>query len=149
MTLRWIVATVHLLALVIGSGAICVRATSLYHVTSQDRLRTVLAADSLWGLAALLWIGTGVWRAFGGLEKGTAYYLGSTAFWIKMSLLLGILALEVRPMVTLIRWRVALGRGHTVDTTVAPTLARISVAQAVLVAAMVVVATAMARGLLP
>jgi putative membrane protein len=147
MTLRWIVATIHLLALVIGSGAICVRASSLHHVTSQDRLRTVFAADSLWGIAALLWVSTGVWRAFGGLEKGTAYYLGSTAFWIKMSLLLVILALEVRPMVTLIRWRVAVRRGQSVDVTLAPALARISIAQAVLVAAMVSVAAATARGL--
>lgn len=148
MTVRWIVAAVHLLALVIGSGAICVRASSLRHVAGENSLRSVFVADSLWGLAALLWISTGVWRAFGGLEKGTTYYLGSMAFWIKMSLLLGILALEVRPMVTLIRWRSAVARGQSVDASPARALARISVAQAVLVGAMVVVAAAMARGLL-
>src|SRR5687767_9020129 len=107
MTLRWLVATAHLLALVIGTGAICVRAWSLSVTSNQDRLRTVFMADSLWGLAALLWIGTGLWRAFGGLEKGTAYYVGSTAFWIKLFLLAVILILEIRPMTTLIRWRIA------------------------------------------
>lgn len=69
-------------------------------------------ADSLWGLAALLWIVTGVWRAFGGLEKGTSYYLESTAFWIRMSLLAAVPVLEVRPAVTFTRWRSAFRRGE-------------------------------------
>jgi uncharacterized membrane protein len=69
MTLRWLVATVHLLALVLGTGSICVRAWSLRSATDPARLSTVFAADSLWGLAALLWIGTGVWRAFGGASR--------------------------------------------------------------------------------
>lgn len=77
VTLRWLVAASHLLALAIGSGAICVRAWSLRGTLTEDRLRIVFRADSLWGLAALVWIGTGVWRAFGGLEKGTAYYASS------------------------------------------------------------------------
>ena len=76
-----------------------------------SRLSGVFLADSLWGLAALLWVTTGLWRAFGGLEKGSAFYLGSTAFWIKMTLLGLILVLEVWPMVTLIRWRLARARG--------------------------------------
>ena len=146
MTMRWLVAAVHVLALVIGSGAICVRAWSLRTTLTEDRLRTVFGADSLWALAAVLWIGTGVWRAFGGLEKGTAYYLESTAFWVKMGLLTAILALEVRPMITLVRWRVAIRRGEPFGTDGAILLSRISVAQLVLVGAMVLAATAMARG---
>jgi putative membrane protein len=148
MTLRWLVAAVHLLALVIGSGAICVRAWSLRTTLTEDRLRTVFLADGLWGLAAFLWIGTGIWRAFGGLEKGTAYYMGSAAFWIKMALLTAILVLEVRPMITLIRWRGAVRRGQLSGFDDAVLLSRISMAQLVLVGAMVFAATAMARGLL-
>jgi putative membrane protein len=146
MTLRWLLAAVHLLALVIGSGAICIRAWSLRTTLTEDRLRTVFRADSLWGLAALLWVGTGVWRAFGGLEKGAAYYLGSTAFWIKMALLAAILVLEVRPMITLIRWRGAVKRGQLREINDAALLSRISMVQLVLVGAMVFAATAMARG---
>lgn len=148
MTLRWLVATVHLLALVLGTGSICVRAWALRSTSDPAHLKTVFAADSLWGLAALLWIGTGVWRAFGGLEKGTAHYLGSTAFWIKMALLLGILILEVKPMATLIRWRVALSRGQSIDLSTAQTLARVSIVQLILITIMVIAATAMARGIL-
>lgn len=146
MTLRWIVAAVHLVALGIGLGAVVVRATALRSEPGGRDLRRVFAADSLWGLAALLWIGTGVARAFGGLEKGTAYYMTNSWFHFKMGCLLLILLLEILPMITLIRWRSAARRGDAIDTSRARTMARISVVQAVLVVAMVFAATAMARG---
>jgi putative membrane protein len=147
MTLRWIDAALHLIALVIGAAAIGVRASALSRFSRDKELRAVFAADSLWGFAAALWIGTGLWRAFGGLEKGSEYYLASHTFWTKMALLGVILILEVRPMVTLIQWRQSMKRGSQIDFTVAPQLARASRVQLVLVAAMVIAATAMARGL--
>src|SRR5690606_35206866 len=100
-----------------------------------------------WGVAALLWISTGLWRAFGGLEKGSAYYLSSTAFLIKMTLLGLILLLEVWPILTLIRWRAARTKGNRLSLEAAPALARVSAVQALLVVAMVFAATAMARGI--
>ena len=63
-----------------------------------------------------------------------------------MGLLGLILLLEIWPMTTLIRWRRQRSRGE-VDTRHAGTFAAISVVQAVLVVAMVFVATAMARGI--
>lgn len=147
MTLRWLVATIHLLALGIGLGAIVGRARALHAPLDEGRLKPVFFADSLWGLAAVLWISTGMWRAFGGLEKGSAYYLGSTAFLIKMAMLGAIILLEIWPAMTVTRWRGALRKGRSPDLSAAPTLARISVVQAVLVVAMVFAATAMARGL--
>lgn len=145
--LVWMLATIHLLALGIGLGAIVARAAGLRTASPGPGLRTVFFADAMWGLAALLWISTGLWRAFGGIEKGSSYYLGSTAFWIKMSLLLGVLILEIRPMLTLIRWRMAFRDGDEPDLSLAPALARISVVQAGLVVAMAFAATAMARGI--
>jgi len=146
MTLRWILASLHLLALGIGLGAVCVRAMALRRPDANG-LRRAFAADTAWGLAAGLWIATGAARAFGGLEKGSDYYLGSTAFQVKMALLLAILVLEVAPMVTLVRWRIQLKRGAEIDLRRAPLLARISLVQAVLVVCMVFAATAMARGM--
>ncbi len=103
-------------------------------------------ADTFWGIAALLWISTGLLRAFGGFEKGSAYYLNSDAFALKMTLLVLILLLEVWPMVTLIRWRVQLRRSATINTNAARRLARISWVQLVLVVLMVFAAIALARG---
>jgi putative membrane protein len=146
MLVRWLVAAVHLLALGIGFAALSARMWALADVSRPDRLRLALTADSFWGLAALLWIGTGLWRVFGGLEKGTAFYMGSGPFWIKMALLGGIILLEILPMITLIRWRIARSRGRAIFTAAAPHIVVISAVQLVLLIGMIFVATAMARG---
>jgi putative membrane protein len=110
-------------------------------------LRQLFYADTLWGLAAVLWIGTGLWRLIAGLEKGTGYYLQNHVFLAKMALLVLVLVLEIRPMITLIRWRATVSRGEAPDTRAAPVLARISFVQAGLIVLMVFAAAAMARGM--
>jgi putative membrane protein len=146
MTLRWLIATLHLLALGIGLGAVWARARGLQGELHETGLRGVFYADMWWGIAALLWLSTGLVRAFGGLEKGTVYYLHNHLFWAKMAMLGLILVLEICPMVALIRWRVALKHGEHPDTRAAPRLAWISFLQAGLVVLMVLLATAIARG---
>jgi putative membrane protein len=147
MILRWAMAAMHLIALGVGLGSVWVRGRALGGPLDDGAVRRALAADTGWGIAALLWISTGLIRAFGGLEKGTQYYLQNHVFWTKMILLLVILALEVWPMVTLIRWRIQIARGQRPDTSASPAIARISLVQAVLVVLMVLAATAMARGI--
>jgi putative membrane protein len=147
MMLRWLLAALHLLALGIGLGAVWVRGRALASVPDRLDLERVFRSDTVWGLAAVLWIGTGVWRLLAGLEKPTAYYLHNGMFMAKMGFLLLILLLEIRPMLTLIRWRRQVGAGTTPDTRIAGRLARISFIQAALVVLMVLAATAMARGI--
>jgi putative membrane protein len=147
MTVRWLFAALHLLALGIGLGAVWARGRALRGQVDASNLRRAFYADTWWGIAAALWLATGLARAFGGLEKGATYYLHNHAFWAKMTLFALILALEIVPMVTLIRWRGLVARGERLDTSVAPRLAIISYLEAVLVMLMVLAATAMARGL--
>jgi putative membrane protein len=147
MMLRWLLASFHLLALGLGLAAVWVRGRGLRGSLDSSGLRRVFLADTVWGLAALLWISTGLWRLLEGTEKPTAYYLHNHAFLTKMALLLLILTLELRPMTTLLRWRRRVGKGELPDTRVAPVLARMSFAQAWIVVLMVFAATAMARGL--
>lgn len=148
--LRLGLAWLHLLALGIGFGAIADRAIVLRVPPTAATLTRAFRSDTAWGVAALLWIATGLWRLFGQTEKATGYYLGNRAFWTKMSLLGLILLLEVWPMITLIRWRIAVARGRAPDGTGASVVARriaaISAVQMVLVAGMVFAAVAMARG---
>lgn len=146
MLLRWLFASVHLLALGIGLGAVALRGSALRRAADPERLRTALHADTWWGIAAVLWIATGLTRAFGGLEKGTDFYLANPWFHTKMGLLLLILLLEVWPMATLIRWRRARAVGRGVDTSRAGLFATISTVQVALLLAMIFVSTAMARG---
>jgi putative membrane protein len=147
MTARWIAASLHLLALGIGLGAVWARGRALRSPLDAGTLRQVFYADTLWGLAAVLWISTGLWRLLAGLEKGTGYYLQNQIFLTKMALLAVVLLLEIRPMMTLIRWRRAVARREVPDTRAAPLLARISFVQAGLIALMVFAAAAMARGM--
>ena len=144
---RWLAASLHLLALGIGLGAVWARGRALRSSLDAGNLRQVFFADTFWGLAAVLWISTGLWRLLGGLEKGTGYYLQNHLFLTKMALLGLVLLLEIRPMITLIRWRMTVSRGEAPDTRAAPLLARISFVQAWLIVLMVFAATAMARGM--
>jgi len=148
LTLRWMLAALHLLGFGVALGSSWVRARSLgARPLDVPALRRVFAADSWWGLSALILVGTGLWRLLGSAEKPTGYYLSSHAFIGKMALLIAILALEIWPMITLIRWRMALSKGAIPDTSAGAALARISYGQSLLLVLMLLAATAMARGI--
>ena len=148
LTLRWMLAALHLFGFGVALGSSWARARSLgARPLDVPALRRVFAADSWWGLSALILVGTGLWRLLGGAEKPTGYYLSSHAFIGKMSLLIAILALEIWPMITLIRWRMTVSKGSIPDTSAGAALARISYGQSVLLVLMLLAATAMARGI--
>jgi putative membrane protein len=147
MIVRSVFAALHLLALGIGLGAIWARSRALRGPLDTSGIGRVLTADNWWGAAAGLWIATGLVRLFSPMEKGSAYYFQNAFFMAKMTAFLLILVLEVRPMMTFIRWRTALRRGETPETSRARLFARTSTIQVLLVVVMVAAATAMARGL--
>lgn len=147
MYVTWLFAALHLLGLGIGLAAVWSRGHALRGDLDEEHLQRAFLADTFWGLAAGIWIVTGLIRAFTGLEKGATYYLGNSMFLAKMGLLVLILILELWPMITLIRWRRKLGNGGQPDTSAAPAIVRISQLQVVLVVLMVFAATAMARGI--
>src|SRR5262249_33150713 len=99
-----VVSALHVLALALGLPAVFFRGRALKGLLDDAGLRGLFAADSVWGVAALLWLATGLLRAFGGLEKGAHFYLASSLFWTKMALFVAVVALEIWPMTTFIRW---------------------------------------------
>lgn len=141
-----IVSALHVLALAVGLPSVFLRGRALKGPLDDAGLSRLFAADSAWGIAALLWISTGLGRAFGGLEKGSHFYLTSPLFWVKMALFAATLLLEVWPMVTFIRWRLVRRRGGVPDTSRARHLYVINHFQMGLVVAIVFVASFMARG---
>lgn len=147
MTLRWLLAALHLVALGIGLGAIWARASALRALPDPAALRRTFQADAWWGVAALVWLLTGLPRLFYGTEKVLQFYTINDLFWVKMGLFVAILALEAWPMVTLIRWRMQSAARESLDTSRARLFARISVIQAVLLILMVIAATGTARGI--
>ena len=147
--LRVIVAGFHLLALGLGLGAVLTRGNALREPLTPQSLQRAFNADTLWGIAAFLWVLTGLWRLTK-LEKGTEYYFANHFFLAKMALFVLILGLEVWPMVVLIRWRIALRKGLSVADLAPPGVAKriatLSHVEALLVVLMVFAAAAMARG---
>lgn len=153
--LRILLAWVHLLALGIGMGAVYARARAMGKVGQvPDALRRAATADAWWGVAALLWLSTGIWRALAGTEKAWAYYASNHVFYAKMGMFALVFLLELWPMITLGRWRRQLGADGGAafaagDTTVprkAWRIARISDVQLLLLLGMVLAAVMMARG---
>lgn len=151
MTLRLTLAVLHLVALGLGLGAVIARGTALREPPSIGSLRRAFRADALWGIAAGLWIVTGLWRWLGGIEKPAEFYNTNHFFYGKLGFLTLILLLEVMPMITLIRWRKALAGGQPAEGVheagAARRIAIISHVQALLIVVMVAFAAAMARGL--
>jgi putative membrane protein len=153
--LQVVLAVVHLLALAVGLPSVLLRAGALRRATQDnshgDALQRAFAADTLWGVSALLWIGSGLWRYLAGTEKSTEYYNRNHFFLAKMTLLAAILLLELWPMVKLVRARKALRRGASAEAVLTPAVARrigaVSYVQAALIVLMVFFAAAMARGL--
>ncbi len=144
--LRWTLASLHLLALGIGLGAVWARSRALNGPLDRAGLRRVFAADSWWGVAAALWLVTGLWRLLAGTEKAIGYYMHNHLFWTKMALFVLILLLELAPMLGLIAWRRQLARGAEPDTRRAPLYRRLSVLESIIVILMLVIAAGMARG---
>jgi putative membrane protein len=147
--LRLLLAALHLIALGIGLGAVWARAAALNRPLDRAGMVRAFRADTWWGIAAALWIATGLWRLLAGTEKATTYYLHNHVFFLKMAFLVIILLLEIGPMITLIRWRQIAGRGTSAwnpNPAAARRIAHISYIEAALVVAMVFAAVAMARG---
>jgi putative membrane protein len=142
-------AALHYLALAIGFSALVLRGERIKDTVEGGSLHKVFVADNCWGIAALLWIVTGIMRAFGGYEKGSEYYLHSHWFWIKISLFLTVFTIEFWPMLTFIKWRIA---GKTMintpfDRGLMQRFAVLNRIQVVLMLLIPIAAVCMARGI--
>lgn len=147
MTLRVVLASGHLIALAIGLGAVYARWRALRALRRKGSLQGVFHADNWYGVATLLWLMTGLFRAFGSFEKGSDHYLSEPLFLTKMGMFALVGLLETYPMVMLIRWRKELRKGRTPDLSAATLLSRLTLAELPLLLSMVVLAAMLARGL--
>jgi putative membrane protein len=143
-----LLAVLHLACLPCALIALLQRSRSLSTAQSAPDLKTVFFWDNLYGLAALIWIATGVIRFLGGTDKATDYYLENHVFWLKMLLVLAVLALEAKPMVSLIRARISIKRAEAVDVVnLRETLLLRHYYQAGFIVVIVITASSMARGI--
>jgi len=142
-----VLAIAHHLSVFTLAGLLLAEIALLRPDLSPQRIRQLGAIDSAYGAVAVLIIVVGVLRVIFG-DKGADYYLHNSAFLIKMSLFALVFALELKPMITLIKWRSKLANKETIDLSVAPSLARLSYIELILLIPIVFMAAAMARGVL-
>jgi uncharacterized membrane protein len=147
MSLRLILAALHLVALAIGPAAVWTRGRclrqSLREPENAGALKRALTADAWWGIAAGLWLATGLWRLLAGTEKSTSYYLGNHFFYAKMGMFLAVGAMEIWPMRTLMQWR---GGKRAPNPRDVGRIEVISYVECALVILMIFTAVSMARG---
>ena len=140
-----LLSAVHLLTLALGLGAVFMRGRALAGPLDDAGWRRLLAADNAWGIAAALWIASGLARVFFG-GKTPAFYWHNGFFWVKMALFALVFALEVSPMMTFLRVRSAQRRGTALPRFPVETYRRINSVEFALVVAILFVAAFMARG---
>jgi putative membrane protein len=134
-----------MLTLAVGFAAIFARGRALAGPLDDSGWRRLLAADNVWGIAALLWIASGLARVFfSGREL--AFYTHNGFFWLKMSLFALVFALELAPMTTFIRVRIARGRAAPLPRFSVERYRLINTTEVALVVVIVFVAAFMARG---
>ena len=141
-----ILAALHLLALGVGLGSVWVRGRQMRYPLDDARLRALFAADTGWGIAAAIWLVTGLWRLLGATEKPTGWYLHNPLFYAKMGLFILVLFLEAWPMAMLIRWRIRVKKNVGIDPSPLGRMRLLNTIEIVVVVVMVFVATALARG---
>jgi len=140
-----LLSAVHVLTLALGLPAVYIRGRALGGPLDEVGWRRLLAADNVWGVAAGLWIATGLGRVFFG-GKEPAFYWHNGFFWVKLALFGVVFALELTPMLTLVRVRSARRRGTALPRFPVEAFRRINSAEVVLVVAIVFTAAFMARG---
>jgi putative membrane protein len=141
-----IIAIIHLVALPLGVAALFRRAGALAIAQDNAQLKRVFFWDNLYAVVALVWLGSGLLRAFAGLDKGTAYYLHNHAFWTKMFLLVLLLGAEFVPMKALLGFRKQVAQGLPVSFAKRRALLMHHWIELWCIVGMVVMAVLMARG---
>lgn len=148
-----LLSTLHIAGIILAFIGIRGRIGALDHTRHghAEALPALFRADNAWGISAIVLIASGLTRAFTTYEKGSAFYLNNTVFYLKLGLFALVFVLEILPMITLIRWRIATAKGHGIALAElshkSGWMRVISIVQAILLVAFLVLGPIMARGL--
>ena len=145
MVFSALLSAIHILTLALGLGAVFLRGQALAGPLDEAGWKRLLAADNAWGIAAALWIASGLGRVFFG-GKETSFYWRNGFFWTKLALFGLVFALELKPMMTFMGVRSARRRHAALPPFSVDALRLINATELALVVAIVVNASFMARG---
>ena len=142
-----VVAYVHDLSFMVCFGSLVVERQLIQPDPDRQRATRMVIADVIYGLAALLLLGSGILRVlyFG---QGAAFYTHNPLFWAKVGVFLSVGALSLYPTITYILWVIPLRKGELprVGEALSGRLARIINVELVGFASIPFLAALMARG---
>lgn len=140
-----VLSATHILTFGLGLAAVFLRGRALAGTLDAAGWKRLLSSDTAWGIAAGLWIATGLARVFLG-PKDAIFYWRNGFFWIKMTLFFAVFLLEMAPMRTFMQARQASGRGAAMPVFDVARYRQINALELRLVIAIPFAAALMARG---
>ena len=119
------------------------KARSAVNAAMVERLAKI---DAVYGLSAMLVLGTGLARVFWGV-KGSGWYWANPLLYVKLGMFAAIGLLSIRPTLQFLRWRKALRAAGTLPDEVAVRqVRRLVMVQAHLIPVVPLAAVFLARG---
>ena len=106
-----VMAYVHDLSFMVCFGALVAERQLIQPDPDRQRATRMVVADVVYGLAALLLLGSGILRVlyFG---QGAGFYTHNPLFWTKVGVFLAMGALSLYPTITYILWVIPLRKGE-------------------------------------
>jgi len=143
-----LVAYFHDLSFMVCFGSLVMERQLIRPNPNRQQATAMVITDIVYGLAALLVLGTGVLRVlyFG---QGSSFYTHNPIFWLKVGLFLTVGALSLYPTITYILWAIPLRKGELpqVSEVLCQRLSWILNVELVGFALIPLLATLMARGI--
>jgi putative membrane protein len=142
-----IASALHIIGLSFAFLCAFMRERALKAPFENARLPEVFFWDNAALGAVTVWIGSGLWRLFGGLEKPTDWYLHNPMFHLKLGIFVVAWLLETWPMVSFIKWRMQLEKGIEPDTRHVPKFLVLFRIEMAMIFVGIFVASMMSRGI--
>lgn len=104
-------AYVHDLSFMVCFGSLVMERQLIQPAPDRAQATKMVITDIIYGLAALLLLGSGILRVlyFG---QGASFYTHNPLFWTKVGLFLTVGALSLYPTITYILWAIPLRKGE-------------------------------------
>lgn len=111
-------AYVHYLSFMVCVGCLVLERRLIQPGMGKGEATTMVVTDVIYGLAALLVLGSGILRVtvFG---QGAEFYTENPVFWCKVAIFLTVGTLSLYPTVSYIRWAIPLREGKVPEVSAA------------------------------
>ena len=108
------VTYLHFIGIMVLMGSLISEHLMLKPKMTADQIRTLAVTDLIYGLSAIIVLGTGLlrWFMFG---KGSDFYMSNPIFHTKLTLFVILGILSIFPTLKILKWRKQVNSGQETD----------------------------------